>query len=175
MKHRAGCRCLIGGARVGYTTRLSRLDRTPGLAQPEQRQRINGEQNQAADRGRDHQDAEVGVHERGHLRFFRGASGSPEGAARQRRATPSTCAAVLRPVRPTGDLEADPRSERRTRDRERKLLRRRPILARIDEDYGYCEETGEAIGIQRLLARPTATLSIEAQERREMKQKLYGE
>ena len=49
-------------------------------------------------------------------------------------------------------------------------------LSRIDDgSYGYCEETGEPIGLQRLIARPTATLSIEAQERRELKQKLYGE
>ena len=67
--------------------------------------------------------------------------------------------------------------ELRTRDRERKLLKKiDQALARIDDGtYGYCEETGEPIGIQRLLARPTATLTIEAQERREMKQKLYGE
>ena len=46
----------------------------------------------------------------------------------------------------------------------------------IDEgNYGYCEETGEPIGIPRLLARPTATLSLEAQERRERVQKLYGD
>ena len=49
-------------------------------------------------------------------------------------------------------------------------------IASIDEgDYGWCEETGEPIGIPRLLARPTATLSLEAQQRREMKQKLYGD
>jgi len=49
-------------------------------------------------------------------------------------------------------------------------------LARIaDGSYGYCEETGEVIGIPRLLARPTATLSVEAQTRRELKQKLYGD
>lgn len=67
--------------------------------------------------------------------------------------------------------------ELRTRDRERKLLKKIDgALERIEEgSYGYCEETGEPIGLQRLLARPTATLSIEAQERREMKQKLYGE
>ena len=45
----------------------------------------------------------------------------------------------------------------------------------VDKEYGYCEKTGEPIGIQRLIARPTATLTIEAQERREMKQKMYGE
>ena len=67
--------------------------------------------------------------------------------------------------------------ELRTRDRERKLLKKvEGALFRIEDgSYGYCEETGEPIGIQRLLARPTATLTIEAQERREMKQKMYGE
>jgi len=49
-------------------------------------------------------------------------------------------------------------------------------IARIDSgDYGYCEETGEPIGLPRLLARPTATLSLEAQQRRELRQKLYGD
>lgn len=67
--------------------------------------------------------------------------------------------------------------ELRTRDRERKLLKKvEQALARIEDgSYGWCEETGEPIGIQRLLARPTATLTIEAQERRELKQKMYGE
>ena len=67
--------------------------------------------------------------------------------------------------------------ELRTRDRERKLLKKiEQALRRIDDgSYGYCEETGEPIGIPRLLARPTATLTIEAQARRELKQKLYGE
>ena len=85
------------------------------------------------------------------------------------------------------ELQADPTDqatieeeyalELRARDRERKLLKKiDEALRRIEEgSYGYCEETGEPIGIQRLLARPTATLTIEAQERREMKQKLYGE
>jgi DnaK suppressor protein len=74
-------------------------------------------------------------------------------------------------------LEEEHALELRTRDRERKLLKKIDgALARIDEgDYGYCEETGEPIGIQRLIARPTATLTIEAQERRERKQKMYGE
>lgn len=67
--------------------------------------------------------------------------------------------------------------ELRTRDRERKLLKKvEQALMRIEDgSYGWCEETGEPIGIQRLLARPTATLTIEAQERRELKQKMYGE
>lgn len=67
--------------------------------------------------------------------------------------------------------------ELRTRDRERKLLKKvDQALMRIEDGtYGWCEETGEPIGIQRLLARPTATLTIEAQERRELKQKMYGE
>ena len=74
-------------------------------------------------------------------------------------------------------LEEEHALELRTRDRERKLLKKiDQALTRIDDgSYGYCEETGEPIGLQRLMARPTATLTIEAQERREMKQKLYGE
>ena len=74
-------------------------------------------------------------------------------------------------------LEEEHALELRTRDRERKLLKKiDQSLARIEDgSYGFCEETGEPIGLARLLARPTATLSIEAQERREMKQKLYGE
>ena len=74
-------------------------------------------------------------------------------------------------------IEEEHALELRTRDRERKLLKKiQQSIARIDSgDYGYCDETGEPIGIPRLLARPTATLSLEAQERREMKQKMYGE
>lgn len=67
--------------------------------------------------------------------------------------------------------------ELRTRDRERKLLKKieAALLRLEDGSYGYCEETGDPIGVPRLLARPTATLTIEAQERRELKQKMYGE
>ena len=67
--------------------------------------------------------------------------------------------------------------ELRTRDRERKLLKKiDETLQRIDEsNYGHCTESGEPIGIRRLLARPTATLSIEAQERRERMQRMYGD
>lgn len=74
-------------------------------------------------------------------------------------------------------IEEEHALELRTRDRERKLLKKiQQSIARIDSgDYGYCEETGEPIGVLRLLARPTATLSLEAQERRELKQKLYGD
>ncbi len=74
-------------------------------------------------------------------------------------------------------LEEEHALELRARDRERKLLKKvESAIVRIDSgDYGYCEETGEPIGIQRLMARPTATLTIEAQERRELKQKMYGE
>jgi DnaK suppressor protein len=74
-------------------------------------------------------------------------------------------------------LEEEHALELRARDRERKLLKKvEGALVRIESgEYGYCEETGEPIGIQRLLARPTATLTIEAQERRELKQKMYGE
>ena len=49
-------------------------------------------------------------------------------------------------------------------------------LKRIEDgDYGWCEETGEPIGVARLIARPTATLSLEAQQRREIKQKMFGD
>ena len=65
--------------------------------------------------------------------------------------------------------------ELRTRDRERKLLKKiNSTLTKIDEgDYGYCEETGEEIGLKRLQARPVATLSLEAQERRELSERQY--
>jgi len=74
-------------------------------------------------------------------------------------------------------IEEEHALELRTRDRERKLLKKvQQSISRIDSgEYGWCEETGEPIGIARLLARPTATLSLEAQERREMRQKLYGD
>ncbi len=74
-------------------------------------------------------------------------------------------------------IEEEHALELRTRDRERKLLKKvQQSLARIEAgDYGFCEETGDPIGIPRLLARPTATLSLEAQQRREMKQKMYGD
>ena len=67
--------------------------------------------------------------------------------------------------------------ELRTRDRERKLIRKiEEAIKRIDDgSYGYCLETGEHIGIKRLEARPVATLSIEAQERRERREKQYGD
>lgn len=74
-------------------------------------------------------------------------------------------------------LEEEYALELRTRDRERKLLQKiRKVLLLIDSgDYGYCEDSGEPIGIKRLLARPTATLTIEAQERREKMQKHFAE
>jgi len=67
--------------------------------------------------------------------------------------------------------------ELRTRDRERKLLKKiDSALERIENgSYGYCEETGEEIGLKRLEARPVATLSVEAQERRELAERQYGE
>jgi DnaK suppressor protein len=74
-------------------------------------------------------------------------------------------------------IEEEHALELRTRDRERKLLKKvQSSLQRIESgEYGYCEETGDPIGIPRLLARPTATLSLEAQQRRELKQKLFGD
>ncbi|MDI9329751.1 MAG: RNA polymerase-binding protein DksA [Alphaproteobacteria bacterium] len=74
-------------------------------------------------------------------------------------------------------IEEEHSLELRTRDRERKLLKKiEQSIQRIDQrDYGYCDETGEPIGVARLLARPTATLSLEAQQRRELKQKMFGD
>jgi len=74
-------------------------------------------------------------------------------------------------------LESEFSLELRTRDRERKLIRKiDEALMRIEDgSYGYCLETGEEIGIKRLEARPVATLSIEAQERRERREKQYGD
>jgi DnaK suppressor protein len=67
--------------------------------------------------------------------------------------------------------------ELRTRDRERKLIRKiEEAIKRLDDgSYGYCLETGEEIGVKRLEARPVATLSLEAQERRERREKQYGD
>ena len=72
-------------------------------------------------------------------------------------------------------IEEEQRLELRTRDRERKLLQKvDQSLARIESgEYGWCEDTGEPIGLERLLARPTASLTLEAQERREARQKLH--
>ena len=74
-------------------------------------------------------------------------------------------------------IEEEHALELRTRDRERKLLKKiEQSIGRIDSgDYGYCDETGEAIGVGRLIARPTANLSLEAQQRRELKQKMFGD
>ena len=92
---------------------------------------------------------------------------------------PSTCGkrCIVPDPADRATIEEEHALELRTRDRERKLLKKvQQALARIDSgDYGYCEETGEPIGIPRLLARPTATLSLEAQQRREIKQKMYGD
>jgi DnaK suppressor protein len=74
-------------------------------------------------------------------------------------------------------LETDRYTELRTRDRERKLIQKiDEALQRIDDGtYGYCEETDEPIGVRRLEARPTATLSIEAQERHELMERTHRE
>jgi DnaK suppressor protein len=73
--------------------------------------------------------------------------------------------------------ETDRNIELRARDRERKLINKiEEALRRIDEGtYGYCDETGEPIGVRRLDARPIATLSIEAQERHERRERLQRE
>ena len=71
--------------------------------------------------------------------------------------------------------ETDRASELRARDRQRKLISKiDAAISRIDDGtYGYCEETGEPISLKRLDARPIATLSIEAQERHERREKVY--
>ncbi len=73
--------------------------------------------------------------------------------------------------------ETDRALELRTRDRERKLINKIDEALRRIEDgtYGYCEETGDPIGLNRLMARPIATLSIEAQERHEKEERVYRE
>lgn len=73
-------------------------------------------------------------------------------------------------------LEEERTLELRTRDRERKLMHKiEAALQRIDENtYGYCEESGEPIGLQRLMVRPVATLTIEAQERHERRERQFG-
>ena len=86
-------------------------------------------------------------------------------------------------VRDVGDeaeratRETENSLELRTRDRYRKLINKiNKTLIRLDEgDYGYCEETGEEIGLQRLEARPIATLCLDAQERWEIRQKQMGD
>ena len=86
-------------------------------------------------------------------------------------------------VRDVGDeaeratRETENSLELRTRDRYRKLINKiNKTLARIDDgDYGYCEETGEEIGLQRLEERPIATLCLDAQERWEIRQKQMGD
>ena len=74
-------------------------------------------------------------------------------------------------------LEEEYALELRTRDRERKLLQKiQSTLKKIEDgSYGYCEDTGEPIGVKRLLARPTATLTVEAQERRERMKKQFAD
>ena len=86
-------------------------------------------------------------------------------------------AAVVPDPADRATIEEEHALELRTRDRERKLLKKiEQSIARIDSgDYGYCDETGEAIGVGRLIARPTANLSLEAQQRRELKQKMFGD
>lgn len=71
--------------------------------------------------------------------------------------------------------ETDHALELRTRDRQRKLIAKiDAAIRRIDEgDYGYCTETGDPIALERLEARPTATLSLEAQERHERREKVH--
>jgi DnaK suppressor protein len=82
---------------------------------------------------------------------------------------------ILPDVADRASSETDRSLELRTRDRQRKLISKiEAALKRIDDrTYGYCEETGDPIGLKRLDARPIATLSIEAQERHEKRERVY--
>ena len=84
---------------------------------------------------------------------------------------------VLPDLADRASTETDRALELRTRDRQRKLISKiDAALKRIDDgSYGYCEETGEPIGLKRLDARPIATLSLEAQERHERREKVFRE
>jgi DnaK suppressor protein len=84
---------------------------------------------------------------------------------------------VLPDLADRASTETDRALELRTRDRQRKLISKiESALKRIEDGtYGYCEETGEPISLRRLDARPIATLSIEAQERHERREKVYRE
>ncbi len=134
-----------------------------------------------AHRGRDPQGAGEGLHERGAARVLQEAA--DRASATRSCSNADDTGEHLRENEITTDpsdratLEEEYTLELRTRDRERKLLKKVEKSLRMIEDgsYGYCEETGEPIGVPRLLARPMATLSIEAQERRERVQKLYGD
>ncbi len=82
---------------------------------------------------------------------------------------------ILPDVADRASSETDRSLELRTRDRQRKLISKiDAALKRIDDkSYGYCEDTGEPISLKRLDARPIATLSIEAQERHEKRERVY--
>lgn len=82
---------------------------------------------------------------------------------------------VLPDIADRASSETDRSLELRTRDRQRKLISKiDAALKRIDDgSYGYCEETGDPISLKRLDARPIATLSIEAQERHERRERVY--
>ncbi|MGB0844329.1 MAG: RNA polymerase-binding protein DksA [Alphaproteobacteria bacterium] len=74
-------------------------------------------------------------------------------------------------------IETDKALELRTRDRARKLIAKiDQAMRRIDtDDFGYCLDTGEPIGVKRLLARPIATMTVEAQEQKERREKLHSD
>ena len=116
--------------------------------------------------------------------FLKSFAGAGTMAAAGGLATPAISQrAAARTVRlvPHADLadrastEAERQLELRTRDRQRKLISKiDAALQRIEDNtYGYCEETGEPISLKRLEARPIATLSVEAQERHEKREKVY--
>jgi DnaK suppressor protein len=119
--------------------------------------------------------SEVGLHERGAARLLPKRACSRSCATCSQNAGDTTEhlreTVIVPDPADRATIEEEHALELRTRDRERKLLKKvQQSLSRIDSgDYGWCEETGEPIGVPRLLARPTATLSLEAQQRRELR------
>jgi DnaK suppressor protein len=124
------------------------------------------------------QDSEPFMNERQREYFRRKLSGWKDEILRESRETIQNLQAETTPHADLADrasTEAERQLELRTRDRQRKLISKIESALRRLEDgsYGFCEETGEPISLKRLDARPIATLSIEAQERHERRERVY--
>ncbi|HWD48686.1 MAG TPA: RNA polymerase-binding protein DksA [Rhizomicrobium sp.] len=123
-------------------------------------------------------ESEPFMNERQREYFRRKLSTWKEEILRESRETIQNLQAETTPFADLADrasTEAERQLELRTRDRQRKLIAKiESALRRLDDgSYGFCEETGEPIALKRLDARPIATLSIEAQERHERREKVY--
>src|SRR6185437_15688470 len=125
-------------------------------------------------------ESEPFMNERQREYFRRKLNGWKEDILRESRETIQNLQAETVPHADLADrasTEAERQLELRTRDRQRKLIAKIDAALRRLEDgsYGFCEETGEPISLKRLDARPIATLSIEAQERHERRERVYGD